>query len=99
MLADAGIVTRIDRDALASYCELFTRWVDANQRIREHGIIVKGKDGIPAQSPYFRISAITFDQMKSLLVEFGMTPSSRARVKSTKDAAAENPFARLHADK
>lgn len=95
MLHEAGILTALDADALAAYCELHARWVEANEKIREYGLVIKSPSGAPVQSPYFKISAITFDAMKALLVEFGMTPSSRARVKSTKPKEVENPFAAI----
>lgn len=95
MLHEAGILTAVDADALAAYCELHARWVEANEKIREYGLVIKSPSGAPVQSPYFKISAITFDAMKAMLVEFGMTPSSRARVKSTKTKEVENPFAAI----
>jgi len=95
MLHEAGILTAVDADALAAYCELHARWVEANEKIREDGLVIKSPSGAPVQSPYFKISAITFDAMKAMLVEFGMTPSSRARVKSTKPKEVENPFAAI----
>jgi len=95
MLHEAGILTAVDADALAAYCELHARWVEANEKIREYGLVIKSPSGAPMQSPYFKISAITFDAMKAMLVEFGMTPSSRARVKSTKPKEVENPFAAI----
>lgn len=95
MLHETGILTALDADALAAYCELHVRWVEANEQIRKYGLVIKGPSGAPVQSPYFKISAITFDAMKAMLVEFGMTPSSRARVKSTKPKEVENPFAAI----
>jgi len=81
-LADAKLMTNLDIDALSMYCEAFARWSDANNHIKEIGPLVKSPQGFPMQSPYLQIANKSFDQMKSLLVEFGMTPSSRTRVRA-----------------
>ena len=80
-LADAGILTRIDRDALGLYCEAYARWVHANQQIQQFGPLVKAPSGYPMQSPFLAIANKAFDQMRAMLTEFGMTPSSRTKVR------------------
>ena len=40
-----------------------------------------GDNGIPIVSPYLKISNAALDRMRQFLVEFGMTPSSRSKVK------------------
>jgi P27 family predicted phage terminase small subunit len=80
-LEEAGVLTRLDQVALAMYCETFARWRDANQKVATHGPIIKSKHGNPMQSPFLGIANKAFAQMQSLLIEFGMTPSSRTRVK------------------
>ena len=79
-LKDAGIMTNIDIPALMIYCESYAMWKDATDKINSHGAVVKGKDGFPVRSPYFMVMQRSFDQMKAMLTEFGMTPSSRSRV-------------------
>lgn len=88
-LAEVGILTTIDRDALALYCEAFARWVDANQHVREFGPLVKAPSGYPMQSPFLAIANKAFDQMRALLTEFGMTPSSRVKVKVQQPATSD----------
>ena len=96
-LLDAGVMTDMDVDALAMYCEAFARWRDANEQIKKHGPVVMAKSGFPVQSPYVAISNKAFDQMKSMLTEFGMTPSSRTRVSTVKPPEGPNPFDNLGA--
>ena len=79
-LLAAKILTVIDGDALTMYCETYARWVDANDHIKKFGMVVKAPSGYPCQSPYLSISNKAFEQMKSILVEFGMTPSSRTKI-------------------
>jgi len=83
-LKEARIITNIDVDALSMYCEAYATWIDANKAIQKHGVVVKNKSGFPVQSPYFLVANKAFDQMRAMLTEFGMTPSSRTRVSSLK---------------
>ncbi len=79
-LREAEVLTNLDTHALAMYCEVFARWQTANQSLAKYGPVIKAPSGFPVQSPYLQISNKSFDQMKALLVEFGMTPSSRTKV-------------------
>lgn len=97
-LEKCGVLTVMDQDALALYCELYAQWVDANAMVQKKGMVIadaryrhKQSDPgqpvtVPVLSPYFRASLKLADQMKQLLGEFGMTPSSRTRIRSDKDA-------------
>jgi P27 family predicted phage terminase small subunit len=79
-LAGCGLLTRIDRAALALYCEAWGRWVDAEKALRTYGVMVKAPSGFPMQSPYLAIANKAMEQIRALLSEFGMSPSSRTRV-------------------
>lgn len=78
-----GLVTKIDRAALAAYCVAYGRWVEAEDQIREHGMVIVGSKGSLVRSPYLMIANKAMEQMRQLLIEFGMTPSSRSRVTIT----------------
>ena len=82
-LNDAGILTSIDGQALAMYCEAFATWREAMDTIACEGSIVRSQNGFPIQSPWLAIANRAHDDMRKLLVEFGMTPSARSRVKAT----------------
>ena len=91
-LQDAHIITNIDVTALSMYCEAYSTWVNANKKIQVHGAVIKGKGGFPVQSPYLMVANKAFEHMRSMLVEFGMTPSSRTRVSTTESAKKKNRF-------
>lgn len=42
--------------------------------------MVKAPSGFPVQSPFLAIANKALEQMTKLMIEFGMTPSSRTRV-------------------
>jgi P27 family predicted phage terminase small subunit len=124
-LVRLNLVARIDKAALALYCQLWQRWIEAENAVRELGLVVTASqlraylkvktDGqtenlpdseqktsiapintflfegmteeqpardYPGKNPYLSIAESCMDRMKQILVEFGMTPSSRARVKA-----------------
>jgi len=83
-LHDAGILTVIDSDALEAYCEAYSVWRHATDEIAKRGPVIEDEKGVLKRSPYFSVAQGAFDQMKALLTEFGMTPSSRTKVQSTK---------------
>jgi P27 family predicted phage terminase small subunit len=86
LLAASGLVAEIDRAALASYCQAWGRWVEAEEALKRHGVVVRSPNGFPMPSPYLAIANKAMDQMRLLLTEFGMSPSSRSRVVALRDA-------------
>ncbi len=96
MLARLGVLTESDVSALSAYCEAWATWKGATQKIRQFGMVIKStKDGdFPVVSPYVKIAHNALLQMRALLTEFGMTPSSRARVHvSTAEKPAKSKWA------
>lgn len=82
-----GLLTKIDRAALAMYCAAYGRWVYAEQQLTAlrdtpgGGLIKITPNGFEALNYWLVISNKAQEQLKSALVEFGMTPVARARVK------------------
>lgn len=92
VLQRLGVLTETDVGALAAYCEAWATWKGATQKIRQFGMVVKSKEGeLPVVSPYVKIAHNALLQMRGLLVEFGMTPSSRVRVHTKKTDPLEEP--------
>lgn len=80
VLKSAGMVTNVDVIALGLLCETQARYHEATEALARHGLAVKSPTGYPIQSPYLAIANRAQEQIIQLLTEFGMTPSSRARV-------------------
>lgn len=90
LLLDLGLITEIDRAAIAAYCQAYGRWVRAEKTIaRLNG--EGGGDGHAGEvdvtpSGYRQISVHeqrsnrAQEIMGKYMAEFGMTPSSRSRV-------------------
>lgn len=95
-LGASGLLAEIDRAALAAYCQAWSRWVGAEVLLKKHGMIVKSPNGHFIQSPVLPIANKAMEQMKAFLTEFGMTPSSRARLNAPPAKAfVDDPWADL----
>lgn len=80
-LVSLGLLTSVDRAALAAYCASWSRWVDADTNVQKFGAVIKSpKSGFPIANPYVSIANTSLDLMRKFLVEFGMTPASRSRI-------------------
>jgi P27 family predicted phage terminase small subunit len=90
-LLAAGILTAIDRAALAAYCQAYGRWLQAERALAataKHdaitaGLLIKTTKGNAIQNPLVGIANKAKSDMVRYAAEFGMTPSSRTRVRST----------------
>jgi P27 family predicted phage terminase small subunit len=83
-LIAAGLLTTVDRAALAAYCSAWSRWLNAELSIQKFGTVIKSpKSGFPIQNPFVGVANTALEQMRRWAVEFGMTPSSRSRISTT----------------
>jgi len=96
LLAKNGLLTELDTVALAAYCAAFAEWREASAMIKKFGMVIKAPSGYPIPSPYGPIASKAFARMRLLLVEFGLTPSSRTRVaRATPKLEPTNPLERF----
>ena len=85
-LYEAGLLTYIDRAMLASYCQSWGRWVEAELKLEEMeeqfkiGQVLKTSNDNYVQNAWLGIANRAQDKMNKIAVEFGMSPSSRSRV-------------------
>ena len=93
-LSAMGLLTTIDRAALALYCDNYGRWLEAIKALQQYGVVIKSPNGYPMQSPYVAIANKAGEQVRLLLAEFGMSPASRVRVHAQPAAPEEDPFTR-----
>jgi P27 family predicted phage terminase small subunit len=93
VLKDMGLLSLADRTALAAYCTAYSRWVQAEEQVRKFGAIVKSPEkGFPMKSPYLVIADQALETMRKFMVEFGLTPSSRSRIRIPDDPHAIDEF-------
>lgn len=100
-----GLLSQIDRAALAAYCQAYGRWVKAERGLSKFEQRFKGTnvgDGLCYQTtngnwlshPLVGVANKALEQMHKFLVEFGMTPASRTRI-SVNAEGSEDPLDKL----
>lgn len=107
-LLKVGLLTVVDRAVLAAYCQAHAELVWATAEVERKGRIVE----VPVvnrvgdvvgeklrEHPAVRMQRDAFGRVKQFLGEFGLSPSSRARLQSPTDAKPpeDDPLARLAA--
>jgi P27 family predicted phage terminase small subunit len=93
ILKQAGLLTQLDPTALALYCAAYADWAEAMMQVEKFGTVIKGPRNFPTVSPYVGLAAKAWERMRRMLIEFGMTPSARARVKTEEQPQPDDPFA------
>lgn len=96
-----GLLSGVDRAALAAYCQAYARWAQAERAITEMGkadhltggLMIKTSNGNAIQNPLVGTANKAAADMVRYAAEFGMTPSARSRITATppSDDAAQDP--------
>ena len=94
ILLDYGMITTVDQRAFELYCTAYARWLDAERQLAQFGFVVRSPNNFPIQNPLLAIANKAMKQCQDLLVEFGMTPSSRSRVAGATQGAGAPGAAR-----
>lgn len=75
------IISNIDRAALAVCCTAWADYVKACNKLEKEGEVIMSDKGGMYQNPWVAIKKRSMDQVQKFYAEFGMTPSSRSRIK------------------
>jgi P27 family predicted phage terminase small subunit len=88
-----GLLTSVDRAALAAYCSSYSRWMSAEENIQKFGMVIKSpKSGFPIQNPYVSVANTALDLMRKYGTEFGLTPASRTRLSVEQPSTPRDAF-------
>jgi P27 family predicted phage terminase small subunit len=96
-----GVLTDIDRAALAAYCQAYARWAAAEKAINAMaaadlvagGLLTSTSNGNKIQNPLVGIANKAAADMVRYAAEFGMTPSARSRIKAEGRDEKDDPAA------
>lgn len=91
-LEPLGLLTNLDKAVFASYCQAFSTWSQATKKVQEGGFVFKAPNGMPMMNPYLPIVNKANEQMMKALIELGMTPSSRSRIKVDAPKKETDPY-------
>lgn len=75
-----GLLTKVDGAALAGYCQAYARWRAAEEIIKREGLTVTTESGYVMPHPAVKIAEKSMQLLRAFATEFGLTPSSRARM-------------------
>lgn len=84
-LSAMGVLTKVDGNALARYCDWWSIYVECMRFIRENGKVqvVRDDKGVvkyTKPTDQIQIALKTSNEMRALEAEFGLTPASRTRL-------------------
>lgn len=104
-LFNLGILSEIDRAALAAYAMAYGRWVQAERAIAKMaekdqltgGLMIKTSNGNAIQNPLVGTANKAAADMMRYASEFGMTPSARSRISAEPPQESGDPADRFFA--
>jgi P27 family predicted phage terminase small subunit len=81
-LHGAGVLTTVDRAALAAYCQAWGRWVEAEEKLKDLPAMIRTPSGYVQQNPWLPVANKQLEIMGRYMAELGITPASRSRVQA-----------------
>ncbi len=98
-LAPLKMLSKLDRAALSAYCSAYARWKSATDALElaakksaHAGLLVETSNGNLIQHPLVGIQRRAADDMVKFGAEFGLSPSSRSRLKIQAPTGEPNPW-------
>lgn len=92
-LKSMGLLSTADRSAIEMYCISYSRYRRAVENCQKYGdVILSPNKQVPMISPYSTIQNQAFEQCRKLLIEFGLTPSARARMRITDEKKTDSKW-------
>ena len=85
-LEPLGLLSVVDRDTLAGYCDAASFARDARGQIRREGLTVRGQNGEMVRHPAFMIWRQSLAMVESLGKLLALNPSARLRMLHELDA-------------
>ena len=72
-----GMLTKIDRAALAAYCQSWAEYVEAVKCVQGEGTVIEGKRG-PQKNPRCTVMNEAWGRFHKTAIMFGLNPSARS---------------------
>jgi len=81
-LVEIGLYTEIDHAMLEMYCQMYGDWIEAKRKIRATGgRVMRAPLGGLYTNPWVHEANGAWERLRKAAAEFGMTPSTRSRVR------------------
>jgi P27 family predicted phage terminase small subunit len=97
-LLELGLLSQIDRAALAGYCQAYARWRQAEESIRKkltYGYTNKSGNRNKLAKPEVAIAQRYLELVRAFCSEFGLTPSSRGRMVIPGNGEEKDPLDKI----
>ena len=79
-----GMLTQLDRASLATYCQAWARFVEAEEQVERYGSVIAAKNSdYISVSPWETLRRSNAATVRAFASEFGLTPSARTRITVT----------------
>jgi P27 family predicted phage terminase small subunit len=75
-----GLLTILDETSFAAYCQAYGLWRLAEERLASEDLVAPGSERNKVQNPLLKIAGQAARDLIRFGMEFGLTPSSRARI-------------------
>ena len=96
LLHDMNVLTVADRDLLELFCINWSQYIACVKRVSKEGLITEFVNSrgekVWKRSPWTSELGRITDRQHKLLVEFGLTPSTRSKLVVLKGGESESPF-------
>lgn len=86
------VLTEADAIPLGKLCEQCDVADEASKSIRETGLTVEGPAGLPVLTPMLKLRDSANAQIVTLAREFGLSPSSRSRIRIDQKQKSSDPL-------
>ena len=91
-----GLLTALDVNPLAAYCQSFARWRVAEELLAKMaerdpttgGMLIRNQIGGARQNPLLKIAVQAASEMLRYAGEFGLTPVARSRIATSPSGKA-----------
>lgn len=91
-----GLLSDLDRSALAAYCQVYGRWVKAERELALTGnLLDTTPNGMKQQHALVGIANKAMELMHKFLIEFGLTPASRTKVSAKQSEEKPSGFGKM----
>jgi len=81
-LIEAQVLTELDREMLAAFCECWAAYWDLKAIVQKEGYTTMGSRGNLRPHPAVGAMKVQLDYVVRLGREFGLTPASRSRIEA-----------------
>lgn len=83
LIDDSGLLSEIDVFALEQYCDLYSTWRKAKEKVEVEGEVIIARNGYSQQNPWYVTKVQVMKDMKSFITMFGLSPAARSKLTPT----------------